>query len=365
MEQTTSRVNWREVNVAKAPGQMRLWSFQAMARGADGIMFFQWRQSRAGAEKFHSAMVPHGPVESSPVWQDVKRLGGELRKLDEVVGSRVRADVAIVFDWGSWWALELPSKPSTRLRQMDQLVAFYRPMYEANVTVDFARPTDDLSGYRVVLAPSLYMVTDEAAANLESFVAGGGTLVMAFFSGIVDAYDQVRLGGYPQPFQSLLGLKVIDFRPLSDGEAIALQFADGTLARGETWSEIIEPSGAEVVATFSGAELGGRPAITSHQSGSGTAFYMGTRPDTAAMARVLQIALSQAGVAPAAQTPQGVEVVRRMAGKKPVLFLLNHRDVAVDVPIVAAGENLIDGAPVHPGLMRIEPRGVAIIREGW
>ncbi|TMB43506.1 MAG: beta-galactosidase, partial [Chloroflexi bacterium] len=259
----------------------------------------------------------------------------------------------------------LPSKPSTRVRQMDQVIAFYRPLFESNITVDFVRPTDDLSGYRVVLAPSLYLVSDEAAANLERFVEGGGTLVMSFFSGIVDVSDHIRLGGYPRPFQALLGLKVVDFRPLSDGQDIAVRFADGTLARGEIWSEIIEPSGAEVVATFSGSDLAGRPAVTSHQSGSGTAFYMGTRPEPAAMARLLQIACSQAGVAPAGQTPQGVEVVRRMAGKKPVLFLLNHRDVAVDVPIVAAGENLIDGAQIHPGLMRIEPRGVAVIREGW
>jgi len=320
MEQTSSRVNWREVNVAKAPGQMRLWSYQAMARGADGVMFFQWRQSRAGAEKFHSAMVPHGAVESSPVWQDVKRLGNELRRLDAVVGSRVQAEVAIVFDWESWWALELPSKPSGRMRQIDQLESFYRVLFEANVTVDFARPSDDVSAYRLVLAPSLYLVTDEAAANLVGFVERGGTLVMGFFSGIVDAAEHIRLGGYPQPFKELLGLEVIDFRPLSDGEDIALQFANGPLARGEIWSEIIELSGAEIVATFSSSDLAGRAAITSRAFGSGTAYYLGTRPDNLAMARLLQIASSRAAIAPAAEVPPGVEVVRRVAGKKPCLL---------------------------------------------
>jgi beta-galactosidase len=365
MEQTSSRVNWRDVNVAKAPGQMRLWSYQALARGADGVMFFQWRQSRAGAEKFHSAMVPHGSTESSPAWQDVKRLGNELRRLDAVVGSRVQAEVAIIFDWESWWALELPSKPSARVRQMEQMEAFYRALFEANVTVDFARPTDDLSAYRLVLAPSLYMVTDEGAANLVGFVERGGTLVMGFFSGIVDAAEHIRLGGYPKPFKEMLGLEVIDFRPLSDGQDIGLQFADGTLARGETWSEIIELSGAEIVATFGSSELAGRAAITARVLGSGTAYYTATRPDPLAMTRLMQIASARAAVRPAAETPPGVEVVRRVAGKKPLLFLLNHRDVAVDVPIAAAGENLIDGSQVHAGLMRIEPRGVAVIREGW
>jgi beta-galactosidase len=365
MEQTSSRVNWREVNVAKASGQMRLWSYQAMARGADGVMFFQWRQSRAGAEKFHSAMVPHGAPESSPVWQAVKRLGNELRKLDAVVGSRVQAETAIVFDWDSWWALELPSKPSIRVRHMEQLEAFYRALFEANITVDFARPTDDLSGYRLVLAPSLYLVTDEGAANLVGFVERGGTLVMGFFSGIVDAAEHVRLGGYPRPFQEMLGLEVTDFHPLRDGQEIALRFADGTVARGEIWSEIIELSGAEIMATFAGSELAGRAAITARSFGSGMAYYLGTRPDPLAMARLLQVACLRAAVRPAAETPVGVEVVRRVAGKKPMLFLLNHRDVAVDVPIAEAGENLIDGTQVHAGLMRIEPRSVAVIREGW
>src|SRR5439155_8510216 len=99
MEQTPNRVNWRPVNVAKAPGQMRLWSYQALARGADGVMFFQWRQSRAGAEKHHSAMVPHGPVDASPSWQEVVRLGHELARLDSVCGSQSRADVAVLLDW--------------------------------------------------------------------------------------------------------------------------------------------------------------------------------------------------------------------------------------------------------------------------
>jgi beta-galactosidase len=188
---------------------------------------------------------------------------------------------------------------------------------------------------------------------------------MGFFSGIVDAAEHIRLGGYPKPFREMLGLEVIDFRPLSDGQDIGLQFADGTLARGEIWSEVIELSGAEIVATFAGSELAGRAAITARVLGSGTAYYMATRPDPLAMTRLMQIACARAAVRPAAEMPPGVEVVRRVAGKKPLLFLLNHRDVAVDVPIAAAGENLIDGSQVHAGLMRIEPRGVAVIREGW
>src|SRR5205807_5441423 len=157
MEQTTNRVNWRPRNAAKAPGQMRLWSLQAVARGADGVLFFQWRQSRAGAEKWHSAMVPHGAPQDSPAWREAVGLGEDLARLDPVCGSRVPADVAILLDWESWWALELPSKPSTDVRMVDQLMAFYGPLHRANVTADFAHPGADLSAYRLVLVPNLYL----------------------------------------------------------------------------------------------------------------------------------------------------------------------------------------------------------------
>jgi len=365
MEQTSSRVNWREVNVAKAPGQMRLWSFQALARGADGVMFFQWRQSRAGAEKFHSAMVPHGPVSSSPVWKEVKQLGHELKGLDEVCGSRIKADVAIVLDWESWWALELPSKPSTRIRQEAQLEDYYRPLFAANVIADFARPQDDLSAYKVVVVPNLYLVGDEAAAALTSYVKGGGTIVMGFFSGIADPFEHIHLGGYPAPFADMLGLRVADWLPLADGEQLEVVFADGGKGHCDLWSELIEPSGAKVLASFAGSRVDKRPAVTKHDFGRGTAYYVGTRLDQASMSRLLNSVWTDAGVEPELEAPAGVEVVRRMIGNRSILFLLNHRPGAVDVPLAQAGANLVDGSQVHAGLFRLGPYGAAVIREGW
>jgi beta-galactosidase len=365
MEQSSGRVNWRDLNVAKAPGQMRLWSYQAVARGADGVMFFQWRQSRAGAEKFHSAMVPHGPVSSSPIWREVKQLGQELRGLDGVCGTRVRATVAILLDWESWWALELPAKPSNRLRQLDQLDDYYRPLFASNIVADFAHPQDDLSGYKLVLVPNLYLVSDEAAVNLTSFVKDGGTLVMSFFSGIVDQFDQIRLGGYPGPFAELLGIRIADWLPLADGDERAISFADRTQGRADLWSELIEPAGAEVLATFSGSRLDGRPAVTRHRFGAGTATYVGTRLDQPAMERLLRFAWTEAGAKPAIEAPAGVSAVRRFGPRSSILFLLNQRDVDVDVPILEAGVNLVDGSAVHAGLFRLRPYGAAVIHEGW
>jgi beta-galactosidase len=363
MEQSPNRVNWRDVNVPKAPGQMRLWSLQAVARGADGVMFFQWRQSRTGAEKFHSAMVPHGPAESSPTWHEVVDLGAELRGLDAVCGSRIRADVAILLDWESWWALELPSKPSNRIQQIEQLEAYYRPFFEANVTVDFARPTDDLSGYKLVVAPSLYLVTDDGAANLTSYVENGGHLVMSFFSGIVDPFDHIRLGGYPQPFVRVLGLQVLDWLPLEDGDELQVRFSDGRIASADVWSELIEARGADVLATFMVPVLSGHPAVTLNRFGAGTAQYVGTQLDRPGLAQLLKSAWTRAEVRPVSEMPVGVEAVRRIVPDGSLLFLLNHGDASIEVVVTGEAVHLGSGSAVTKGRVSLGPRDVAILHQ--
>jgi beta-galactosidase len=367
LEQSPNRVNWREVNAPKLPGQMRLWSLQALARGADGVMFFQWRQSRAGAEKFHSAMVPHGPTQSSPTWREVVQLGAELRGLDALRGSRVPADVAILFDWESWWALELPSKPSNRIQQVAQLEALYRPLFEANVTADFARPTDDLSRYKLIIAPSLYLVSDAGAANLAAYVEKGGNLLMSFFSGIVDVNEHIRLGGYPQPFVRVLGLQVLDWVPLGDSEKVAIEFADAGKdsnhrATGDIWAELIEVHGAEVIATFASSHLNGSAAVTLNRFGAGTAQYVSTQLDPIALANLVRSACARAGVTPVMNVPAGVEAVQRDMAGGSLLFLLNHGAATVEIAVPGDAVSLNGGKAMRDGRLHLEPRDVAILR---
>ncbi|MCL2465082.1 MAG: beta-galactosidase, partial [Micrococcales bacterium] len=124
LEHAPSAVSWRDVNVPKRPGQAFCQPMQAIARGSDGAMFFQWRASRAGAEKFHSALLPHGGV-GSRGWQRTLRLGRALAKLRDVVGSRVEARVAMVLDWDNWWALEGNDHPSARMAWLPLVRGWY------------------------------------------------------------------------------------------------------------------------------------------------------------------------------------------------------------------------------------------------
>ncbi|QIN83477.1 DUF3459 domain-containing protein [Rubrobacter tropicus] len=374
MEQTTVRVNWRRRNAPKRPGQMRLWSLQSVARGAEGIMFFQWRQSKAGAEKFHSAMVPHVEPKESRSWHEVKRLGEDLTKLDSLLGARGEARVAILLDWNNWWALELDSKPSMDVRMVagshspdrppyDAIYSFYKPLFEANVPVDFAHPEADLSSYGLVIAPNLYLVTDEAAENIKGFVREGGTLLMNFFSGISDENDHVRLGGYPAPFRELLGLRVEDFVPMSEGEENRIVAGDGAGYPCDTWADLIHPEGAETLARFASGFYADCTAVTRNAFGNGLAYYLGARPSGDYTDQLLRRLCREAGIEVNADAPPGVEVVRRWTGDASFLFVLNHNEEAVEVGLRGPAKDLLTGSE-HERSLPLEPFGAAVLLEG-
>ncbi|MEV5481867.1 beta-galactosidase [Streptomyces sioyaensis] len=366
MEQAPSAVNWRQRNAPKPPGAMRLGSWQAVARGADSVMFFQWRQSRGGSEKFHSAMVPHGGPESR-TFREVAQLGAELAAHPELAGTHVEADVAVVLDWANWWAVEQDAHPSVDVTMREALLSHYTPMFEAGITCDVVPSTGDLSRYRFVLVPNLYLVGDEAARNLREYVESGGHLVVSYFSGIVDECDRVHLGGYPGPLRDLVGARIEEWWPLRRGGTLAVRFADelgGSASDATVWSEAVVPEGADVLGSFADGDLAGSPAVLRHRVGHGTVWYLATRLDPAGMRTVLHTAAAAAGTAPTiAGLPAHVEAVRRVADDgTATLFLLNHRPEPATVTLPRPMTNLM--ASNHAvGDITLPPRGVALLRD--
>ncbi|WP_087510544.1 beta-galactosidase, partial [Cellulomonas iranensis] len=215
MEQAAGAVNWRPHNVPKTTAQLRLDSLRAVARGADGSCFFQWRASTAGAERYHSALVPHAGPDTA-LHRAVVAHGAELARLRRVVGTRVTARVALVFDWPSWWAAEEPASPSQRLRALPQVLAYYRPLWEDGVAVDVVGPDADLDAYDLVVAPQLHLVEDLDVAGLRRVVERGGVLLLGPFSGVVDRDAHVRTGRFPVPFADLVGGSGEEWVPLPD-----------------------------------------------------------------------------------------------------------------------------------------------------
>jgi beta-galactosidase len=361
MEHSTSAVNWQPVNLAKRRGELARDSLLHVAHGADAVCFFQWRQSAGGAEKYHSAMLPHaGP--DSEVFRTVTALGATLRDLAPVAGSTRRpARAAILFDWQSWWAAELDSHPTSRLRYRQEALDWYSAFLALGVRADLATTGTDLSGYDLVVAPVLHLVPQALADRLAAYVAGGGHLVTTYFSGIVDENDHVWLGGHPGALRDLLGIRIEEFAPLPDGAQVRLD--DGST--GQLWSDriTITAPGVDVLARHTGGELAGLPAVTRRRApGGGSAAYVSTRLGAEGIAPLLERLLEETGVVselPAAGRGR-VELAVRANGSEVFWFLVNRTDAPVVLPLPPA--RVLVGEGDDAGRVTLAPRGVAVLR---
>ncbi|MCX4742715.1 beta-galactosidase [Streptomyces antibioticus] len=351
MEQAAGRVDWRAVNHPRPRGLHRLWSFQAVARGADAVCHFQWRQSRQGAEKFHSGMLGHAG-ERGRTFQEIKRIGAELALIGgEVTGTRNHADIAVLHDWHAWWASAQDSRPSARVDHPAVLHAWHRALWEAHFTTDFAHPDHDLGGYRLVVVPQSYAMTDAAIDNFLGYVRAGGTLVCGFLTGVADQDDRIRPGGMDARLRELFGIDVLhEWWPLEEGES-----ADCDGFRGTLWSEEIEAAeDATVEARYTGGELDGLPAVVRRDR----AWYLSTLPEPDALRALLTRIAADAGARPVlAGLPARVEAVRR--GE--LLFLLHHGRDPVTVDLPGPHTDLLTGDKLT-GQITLGRYGVAVLR---
>lgn len=359
MEHATGAVNWQPVNLPKAPGQLRRDSLVHVAHGSDSVSYFQWRQSAAGAEKYHSGMVPHAGT-NSRLWREVCELGENLAALGAagVAGSRsVPAQVAVLFDWPSWWASELDSHPSAFLRYRDIAIAWYKAIESLGIGVDVQPASKDLTGYAMVVAPTLYVVDDDTRKRLQSYVETGGHLVTTFFSGIVDENDHVHLGGYPGALRELLGIRVEEFAPLLPGESVAVAGAGSATL----WAEEIDVVTDDVETLLSYAGTNG-PVVTRRTVGTGSASYVGAMLDDATLRSVVDVLAHRSQVVPEVDPAVGADITRRVRTTldERFTFLINHsaepRRVATE-----HGVELLTGATVT-GDFDVPARGVAAIR---
>ncbi|RWZ51135.1 beta-galactosidase [Labedella phragmitis] len=355
MEHSTGAVNWQPRNIAKRPGELARNSLVSVARGADAVLFFQFRASRSGAEKFHSAMLPHGG-RTTRIWREVEALGTTLGGLADIMGGTVPARVAILWDVESFWAQDLEWRPSVDLDHRERVVAFYTELWRRDVPVDFAHPHADLSDYDVVLAPASYLLDDVSAANLRGVVEGGGRLVASYFSGIVDEYDAVPDGPYPGGLREVLGLRIDEFLPLHAEERPALD--DGSV--GSVWADDVVLEGAEAIATFRDGPAAGRAGVTRNTYGAGSAWYVSTALDADALGAVLERVLAEAGVpSRPAHDVAGVERVERRTDDEVFVFLANHGDADVAVDDVT-GVDAVTGEAVS-GVV-VPGAGVRVVR---
>ncbi len=371
MEHSTSAVNWREINYRKEPGQLVRDSLAHVAMGADAVCYFQWRQSKAGAEKFHSAMVPHAG-EDSAVFRDVCELGADLNKLSDegILGSRLaKSRVAVVFDYESEWATEHTATPTQHVHHVDEPLAWFRALADQGVTADVVPVRGAWDGYEMVVLPSVYLLSEETTRRVRDYVVGGGRLVVTYYTGISDEKDHVWLGGYPGSIRDVVGVRVEEFMPMGNdftGVPDRLELSNGAVAH-----DIADVIGsvdgtATVLETFKDdpwTGMDGAPAIVAHTFGEGRSVYVGARLGRDGIALSLPEILDSLGMAEAGGNDGRVlHVEREGADGSRFVFSFNRTHETVRVPV--EGEVVVSSfADVDGETASIKPNGVIVAKQ--
>ena len=371
MEHSTSAVNWREINYRKEPGQLVRDSLAHVAMGADAVCYFQWRQSKAGAEKFHSAMVPHAG-EDSAVFRDVCELGADLNKLSDegILGSRLaKSRVAVVFDYESEWATEHTATPTQHVHHVDEPLAWFRALADQGVTADVVPVRGAWDGYEMVVLPSVYLLSEETTRRVRDYVVGGGRLVVTYYTGISDEKDHVWLGGYPGSIRDVVGVCVEEFMPMGNDFTGVPDHLD--LSNGAVAHDIADVIGsvdgtATVLATFKDdpwTGMDGAPAIVAPTFGEGRSVYGGARLGRDGIALSLPEILDSLGMAEAGGNDGRVlHVEREGADGSRFVFSFNRTHETVRVPV--EGEVVVSSfADVDGETASIKPNGVIVTKQ--
>ncbi len=376
MESTPSVTNWHGVPKLKRPGMHLLSSLQAVAHGSDSVQYFQWRKSRGSSEKLHGAVVDHVGTEDTRVFRDVAEVGAALAGLDAVVGTGVRPEVALLYDWENRWALDDAQGLNNAHKDYDAtILKHYEAFWSRGVPVDVVSEDGDFSTYRLLVAPMLYMVRPGVAERIEAFVAAGGTFVATYWSGFVGESDLCFLGGFPGPLRRVLGIWDEESDALYDEDEGHVKVA----AMGKTYAvkhacDLIRAETAEALATYDADFYAGRPALTANRFGQGRAYFIAFRNNQDFESDFYGDLVAELGLLRAldVELPAGVTAQMRTDGETDFVFVMNFtaevKAVALpegtrygEAPLGAVRAAVVDAASPVAGTLSLAPYGVRVL----
>lgn len=366
MESTPSMTNWQAVCKPKRPGVHLLSSLQAVAHGADTVQYFQWRKSRGSSEKLHGAVVDHCGHEHTRVFREVSEVGSWLKRLAPVAHARTQAAAAVIFDWNNRWAIEGAQGPR-RDKQHDQIVLeHYKALVRQGIDVDVIDMEQSFEGYRLIVAPMLYMVKPGVAQRLERFVEAGGTLAVTYLSGMVDENDLCFLGGFPGPLRKLLGIWSEEIDALYPEDHNCLNLLEGNRASLSGsfgcgfLCDVIHAETAQVQAVYGSDYYKGQPALTANAFGAGTAWYLAARTGEEFLTQLYERLVHQAGIRPlVARPPYGVQVCTRVREGTEYAFVMNFTESEQTVELPACRDLITQEALM--GACTLAPKAVQVV----
>ena len=317
MEQQGGHINWAETNSAVRPEMVRLWTWHAVASGAETIVYFRWRAALMAQEQYHSGLLRH---DRSPDvgYEALQRLMGEKESLDQIAAAPLQPAVALLFTYDDLWALQLqPHRQGAGY--LSHLFTFYQSLQRLGISVDLVSPDADWSRYRLLLAPTAHIGTPALAERLTRFVSQGGTLVLGTRSGFKTESNRVTDQPLPGDFRELTGVRVSSWQALPEGVSVGIEWS---MVNGQwsmvndaaaTWVETLQPTheGVKVWAKYREWPGAGMAALTEQGVGRGRVFTLGFYP-TAEQALALVTTLAeQVGITHLEPLPDGVVAIPR------------------------------------------------------
>ena len=364
IESTPSQVNWKPINKLKRPGMHLLASMQAVAHGSKSVMYFQWRKGRGGSEMFHGAVVDHDGRGDTRVFRDMTQVGESLERLQPIYDlPRAKAEVCVIFDWNNWWALEYAQTGQNRnMRYFDAVGMHYRSLWAQGVSVDFRdmRDCTDLSGYKLVVAPMLFMFRNDFGAKLRAYVEQGGTLLTTYHSGIVDGDDLAWLNGVPHALTDVLGVRQTELDAIYPADEQSMVMLDGRTFHISELCAIPESLGAETLATYGHDFYAGLPCLTRNAFGKGTAYYLAAKVEQAGLdaiytqlARDLDLPKALTDILPAGVVP---------TERGGAVFLQNYSGAPQPIALTDVYTDLLTGEQVS-GAFELPVNGVMVLKK--
>jgi len=364
MEEKSGPTGALKMSPTPRPGQIRMWTWQAVARGADAVVYFRWRSCRGGAEQFWHGILNHDAVPRRR-YREIKEVGAEFEQLSPAVaGTTVENDVAIVYSYDQVWAHNI--QPQTDgLTYWLHGEKFHSAFSRAGVGVDIIGLSADFSKYKLVIFPSLFLLDEKIANRIVGYIKNGGWALLTARTGVKNWNNLAWDKPLPGLLAECAGIEIDEYDAISNRGQNGVRTADGKEYSVTIWCDIIDLKGAEPLARYTGDFYKDRPAITVNQCGSGRAYYLGTVPEDAWYRDMVQIYVKELSLADYPGLPEGVEASWRVAPDKKLLFLVNITGEERCAPLHGKFRNLLGepGASEKPvtGQVTMPSYGVRVL----
>ena len=350
--------SWSPMSSAPKPGMIMGYSLQAMAHGADTVIHFRWRTAIKGAEMFWHGLIDHSNVPSRR-FLEFSELCKIVSRLDIIDTTRIISDIAILYSADNDYALR--NQPQTEgYNYFDIIKTYHRAFMRYGANIDIVSPETDLSQYKLVIAPSMFIYKKEEVENIYRYVINGGTAVLTHRSGVKDGNNNCIMDKLPTVYKELIGAEVIEYDPIGNSEHTIRDFAGNEFVCRQ-WCDVLQPTTARTYAEYNDGYYSCCAAVTMNRYCSGVAYYVGTICDSDFYESFASNLMQQTGIPRLKGLPQGVEVTTRTNGRDEYIFFFNNSEEDVKIPLPKPMYSLLSS--VGKNKLELKPFEMEIVRK--